>query len=144
MKRSTVASRYNSMKKLAENIRTFRQLRHLTHEQMANQLSMSPKNFARLESGRIPVPMDTVCEISKVLGICPEALIHVDSEKTGPEPPGEAKSAFQDILLEVTLDQRVSKIEAKLDELYTLVINLAQVIDVIRNIKSTPDKPGVI
>jgi transcriptional regulator with XRE-family HTH domain len=143
MKRSTIASRYNSMKKLADNIRTFRQLRHLTHEQMANQLSMSPKNFARLESGRIPVPMDTVCEISKVLGICPEALIHVDSEKTDPKPAREAKSTFQDILLEVTLDQRVSKIEAKLDELYTLIISLVQVVNVMQNINSTQDKPGV-
>lgn len=136
MKRGTVANRYNSMKKLAENIRTFRQLRHLTHEQMANQLSMSPKNFARLESGRIPVSMDTVYDISKVPGICPEALIHVDSEKTGPDPSGEARSAFLDIVHEVTLDQKVSKMEAKLDELYTLVISLIQTVDIIKGIQS--------
>jgi hypothetical protein len=125
------------MKRVGNNIQIFNEMCHLTDDEIAKELAVSGNNFAKIENVKTPICDATVHKISEVLGICVEALIHFDPEKFTQSRTGKPGRRMQETLI---VNERISKIETKLQELYSLVINLVQVVDVVQKINSNQNK----
>jgi transcriptional regulator with XRE-family HTH domain len=113
------------MNQLAENIRIFRQLRHLPQKYMAEQLGMSQGNFAKIENGKVGIPIHTLERIAALLECSKDVLMHFDAEGIKVH---RKKKEFRNFLIvpESEFEKRIDRLETHLNELFTLVVDLAQ------------------
>lgn len=68
-------------KHVGNRIRTFRKVRGLSVEQLGERIGRSKATVYKYESGHIPVDVDTIAEISKVLKIEPAFLFDIPTAK---------------------------------------------------------------
>lgn len=113
------------MNKLAENIRIFRQLRHLSQNYMAQQLGMSQGNFAKMEKGTVGIPVHTLEKIAALLECSKDVLLHFDAEGINALKSKKEMKGFI-VVSESEFEERIDKLETQLNELFTLVIDLTQ------------------
>lgn len=54
---------------IGQNIRKLRELQNLSQEYMANKLSMSVSNYSKLERNSVPLTLNRLNQISKIINI---------------------------------------------------------------------------
>ena len=73
------------MSKIAKNIRVLRDLKKLSQEQLAEELSINRSRLGAYEEGRNEPPIDLIISIASFFQISIDALIRGDLSKTDPE-----------------------------------------------------------
>ena len=59
----------NEIQLIASKIKTYRQEKHLSIQELAYRCDMERSCLSRIESGRVNVTIKTLCKISEVLGV---------------------------------------------------------------------------
>lgn len=65
-----------------QNLHTYRKLRKLSQEQLAEKLDISVKHLSTIETGKVFASAELIEKIAKELDISISALFHTDNEKT--------------------------------------------------------------
>ena len=65
-------------RKVYENIRKIRELKNLTREYVAAELTMSPSGYGKIERGDVDLTVSKLIEISKVLDVSTEFIFKFD------------------------------------------------------------------
>lgn len=66
------------IKKIYANIKSFRELKHITREQMASDLNMSLSGYAKIERGEVDVPISRLYEIAQILEVDVQQILDFD------------------------------------------------------------------
>ncbi len=91
------------MSKIASNIRFLRQLKGLSQEQLADELSVTRSRIGGYEEARNEPPIDLLIRLSEFFHIAIDALVRGDLKKTNLE--GLMKIGKNRILFPILLDQ---------------------------------------
>ncbi|MFA6060874.1 MAG: helix-turn-helix transcriptional regulator [Taibaiella sp.] len=115
------------MNRLLKNIRFLRQLRQYSQRYMADRLSMTQSNYARIEAGSVLITDHTLRNIATVLGYSTEVLMQLNSDTMGREP------VQLEVLPDVAqvsddIEKRISKLEQHMNDVFNAVVNLTQLI----------------
>lgn len=74
------------MSKAGENIKTLREIKNLTQDYVASQLSMSIANYSNIESGKTDVTLTRLQQIAKVLEIDYRQILNLDKDQLFNKP----------------------------------------------------------
>lgn len=67
------------MKKVSDSIKKFRELKNITREQMAGELSMSLSGYSKIERGEIDLTISKVYKIAEVLHVEVPQILNFDA-----------------------------------------------------------------
>lgn len=81
-------------KRVIRNIRKLRELRLLSREQMANELSLSISGYGRLERGEIDLTLTRMKRIADILNVNLTELLEFDPSTVLHKSNGTAKPQF--------------------------------------------------
>src|ERR1043165_1055001 len=70
------------MSKIANNIKFLRQLKHISQEQLADELNITRSRIGGYEEGRNEPPIDILIGLSEFFHIAIDALVRGDLKKT--------------------------------------------------------------
>jgi len=56
-------------------IRKYRDLRNYSQDYVARKMGISQNAYSKLETGKIPMTIDRLCEVARILDIAPTDLL---------------------------------------------------------------------
>lgn len=69
------------MTKYGKTIRTFRELRGISQEEIAKRLNLSQQAYGKIERDETKLDEERLDKVADALGVSPDAIKHFDSEK---------------------------------------------------------------